>query len=111
MKRLIFTNYKENLPLENFEFKENINDDDYIKVYYRGGSEICYEVDPDNDTEEFNPCIEINDENYFITDFMKFINKDTFISVNFDGFLGTSNTGGDLLILSENCSFAYLYSI
>lgn len=100
---------KVELPREEFEIFDS---EDTIIVFYRGGGEIGYEVNPDyEEDEDMYPCVEIGENKYWLNEFMKFDHKDTFISINFDGFCGTSNTGGDLIVLSKRGDYAWVYSI
>lgn len=100
---------KVELPREEFMIFDG---EDTATVFYRGGGEIGYEINPDyEEDEEFYPCVEIGENKYWLNEFMIFEHKNTFISNNFDGYCGTSNTGGDLIVLSESADYAWVYSM
>jgi len=110
MKELIITGSKQEVPLEDFYILEN---GEKLNFKFLVSGEIEYAINPDID-DNYQACIiddGYNHNIYWLSDFMKFDHKTTFVSKNFEGVASDTNTSGIAIRLSDCNDLAAIYRV
>lgn len=114
-KELVITGSRQSIPEDDFSILEN---KEKLNFKFIGSSEIHFgHNQDDDDAENFQAYLLIADyyedpKNIFwLSNFMKFDHKTTFISTNFDGIASDTNTSAYVIRLSDCNSFAAIYRV